>query len=448
MEKKVFVVSLGCPKNLVDTEVMLGLLGQLGYRTCAEPEEAELILVNTCGFIQSAAAEAVDEILRLAAVKAANPELKLVVTGCLVQRYGQELIRELPEVDLFVGTENLLELPAQVSALFQGSSPSSRTALGGGPRFLMHSGLPRQVSTPPHRAYLKITEGCSNRCSYCVIPAIRGPLRSRPLDDVLAEAARLDRAGVKELTLIGQDLTAYGLDLADKDAGLPELLVRLLAETSIPWLRLLYLYPHRLDDRLLRLLADNGRLTPYLDIPLQHVSPKVLRAMNRPAQTGGIEELFARIRGLLPQAAIRSTFIVGFPGEDEEDVRRLENFLRRERLDHVGVFAYSNEEGSAAAKLPGRLGEREKNRRRDRLLRLQAGISLAKNQALIGRVVPVLVEGVSAETELLLEGRMPTQAPEIDGCVYITDGNCAPGDLVRVRITEAHTYDLVGEIVG
>ena len=447
MEKKVFVVSLGCPKNLVDTEVMLGLLGQMGYRTCAEPEEAELILVNTCGFIQSAAAEAVDEVLRLAALKEQRPGLKLVVAGCLVQRYGQDLIRELPEVDLFVGTENLLELPARVAVLFQGSSPSSQTALGG-PRFLMHSGLPRQVSTPPHRAYLKITEGCSNRCSYCVIPAIRGPLRSRPLDDVLAEAARLDRAGVKELTLIGQDLTAYGLDLAARDAGLPELLARLLAETSIPWLRLLYLYPHRLDDRLLRLLADNGRLTPYLDIPLQHVSPKVLRAMNRPAQAGGIEELFARIRELLPQAAIRSTFIVGFPGEDEEDVRQLEDFLRRERLDHVGVFAYSSEEGSAAAKLPGRLGEREKNRRRDRLLRLQAEISLAKNQSLIGRVVPVLVEGVSAETELLLEGRMPSQAPEIDGCVYITDGNCATGDMVKVRITEAHTYDLAGEIVG
>ena len=447
MEKKVFVVSLGCPKNLVDTEVMLGLLGQMGYRTCAEPEEAELILVNTCGFIQSAAAEAVDEVLRLAALKEQRPGLKLVVAGCLVQRYGQDLIRELPEVDLFVGTENLLELPARVAVLFQGSSPSSQTALGG-PRFLMHSGLPRQVSTPPHRAYLKITEGCSNRCSYCVIPAIRGPLRSRPLDDVLAEATRLDQAGVKELTLIGQDLTAYGLDLAERYAGLPELLVRLLAETSIPWLRLLYLYPHRLDDRLLRLLADNERLTPYLDIPLQHVSPKVLRAMNRPAQAGGIEELFARIRELLPQAAIRSTFIVGFPGEDEEDVRQLEDFLRRERLDHVGVFAYSSEEGSAAAKLPGRLGEREKNRRRDRLLRLQAEISLAKNQALIGRVVPVLVEGVSAETELLLEGRMPSQAPEIDGCVYITDGNCATGDMVKVRITEAHTYDLAGEIVG
>ncbi len=447
MEKKVFVVSLGCPKNLVDTEVMLGLLGQMGYRTCAGPEEAELILVNTCGFIQSAAAEAVDEVLRLAALKEQRPGLKLVVAGCLVQRYGQDLIRELPEVDLFVGTENLLELPARVAVLFQGSSPSSQTALGG-PRFLMHSGLPRQVSTPPHRAYLKITEGCSNRCSYCVIPAIRGPLRSRPLDDVLAEATRLDQAGVKELTLIGQDLTAYGLDLAERYAGLPELLVRLLAETSIPWLRLLYLYPHRLDDRLLRLLADNERLTPYLDIPLQHVSPKVLRAMNRPAQAGGIEELFARIRELLPQAAIRSTFIVGFPGEDEEDVRQLEDFLRRERLDHVGVFAYSSEEGSAAAKLPGRLGEREKNRRRDRLLRLQAEISLAKNQSLIGRVVPVLVEGVSAETELLLEGRMPSQAPEIDGCVYITDGNCATGDMVKVRITEAHTYDLAGEIVG
>jgi ribosomal protein S12 methylthiotransferase len=445
MTKSVYVVSLGCPKNLVDSEVMLGVLARSGYQTCATPEEAEVILVNTCGFIQSAAEEAVDEILRLGAVKAERPGTRLVVTGCLVQRYGAELMRELPEVDLFLGTESVLEIATRLASLTQ--PPSAAVLELAGPPFLMDSSMPRQVSTPAHRAYLKITEGCSNTCSYCMIPSIRGALRSRPLDDVILEAKHLEAHGVKELTLIGQDLTAYGLDQGARGPRLSTLLTRLVHETTIPWLRTLYLYPQRLTDPLLELMAANRRLLPYLDIPLQHVSPTILRAMNRPSNEGAIDQLLARIRRIIPGAAIRTTFIVGFPGETEADVAMLEAFLTTQRLDHVGVFAYSNEEGSVAAGLPNHCPEEVKEERRQRLMELQAGISLQKNQALVGTIQQVLVEGVSAETELLLEGRMPSQAPDIDGCVYINAGECAVGDIVDLLVTEAHTYDVVGEIV-
>lgn len=445
MNKNVFIVSLGCPKNLVDSEVMLGVMAKAGYQTCAEPEEAQVILVNTCGFIQSAVEEAVDEILRLVEVKAQLPGTRLVVTGCLVQRYGNDLLKELPEVDLFLGTESFADIVERLEAMDEGHKPEMAD-LAGAP-FLMTSAMPRLISTPIHRAYLKITEGCSNACSYCMIPSIRGRLRSRDMDDVLAEARRLESQGVKELTLIGQDLTAYGLDLAAKDSRLPELLTRLLQETEIPWLRTLYLYPQRITDSLLQLIADHDRLLPYLDIPFQHVSPTVLRLMNRPSVPGTLDELLTRIRRILPQAAIRTTFIVGFPGETEDDVAMLEDFMQRYHMDHVGVFAYSNEEGSAAAKLPDHCPDEVKEERRQRLMELQAEISLSNNQALVGRVEQVLVEGVSSETDLLLEGRLRSQAPDIDGCVYINAGECSVGDLVDVMITEAHTYDVVGEIV-
>ncbi len=446
MAKNVYVVSLGCPKNLVDSEVMLGVLARAGYQTCATPEEAEVILVNTCGFIQSAAEEAVDEILRLGAVKAERPGTRLVVTGCLVQRYGEELMRELPEVDLFLGTESVLEIATRLASLEPSTVPAMADLAS--PPFLMDSTMPRQVSTPNHRAYLKITEGCSNTCSYCMIPAIRGRLRSRAVDDVILEAKALESRGVKELTLIGQDLTAYGLDLGADAPRLPQLLARLLAETTIPWLRTLYLYPQRITDPLLELMAANSRLLSYLDIPLQHVSPAMLRAMNRPFKAGAIDELLTKIRRIVPGAVIRTTFIVGFPGETEADVAMLEEFMTTHRLDHVGVFPYSNEEGSAAARLPNHCSEELKEERLQRLMELQAEISLEKNQGLVGTIQQVLVEGVSGETDLLLEGRMRSQAPDIDGCVYINAGECEVGDIVDLLVTEAHTYDVVGEIVA
>ena len=442
--KTVFAVSLGCPKNLVDTEVLLGLLQEAGYTPCEEIEEADLLLVNTCGFIQSAVEEGIDEILALAEFKEQRPGRRLVVAGCLVQRYGAELAKELPEVDLFLGTDAPRDLVAALRGLDQAGPPQ---VLLGPPAFLMNSRLPRQLSAPAHRAYLKVTEGCANRCSYCLIPSLRGPLRSRPLDDLLLEVAALERHGVREVSLVAQDLTAYGHDLGPGSARLVELLAALLAESSIPWFRLLYLYPVRVDDRLLEFIAANPRIVPYLDIPLQHVSDHVLAAMKRPYGISMIEELLGRIRVILPHAAIRSTFMVGFPGETEEDVQQLAVFMERHQLDHVGIFAYSDEEGCAAYRLPDKCDNTLKEERRERLMALQAEISLARNQAMVGRVESVLVDGVSRESDLLLEGRTRFQAPDIDGCVYITSGMCNPGDFVEVRITEAHPYDLVGEMV-
>ena len=442
--RTVFTVSLGCPKNLVDTELMLGLLVEAGYTPCEEAEEADLLLVNTCGFIQSAVEEGIEEILTLAEVKERHPEKKLVVVGCMVQRYGVDLAGELPEVDLFIGTEGTQEIVGRVQALARADKPLVHLAP---PTFLLDSTWPRRLSFPPHRAYMKVTEGCANRCSYCLIPSLRGNLRRRRLGDLVTEAGILEENGVRELTFVAQDLTAYGYDLGPGAPHLAELLRALLAASDIPWFRLLYLYPTRVTTQLLELMAENPRIVPYLDIPLQHVSDSVLKGMNRPYGRRQIEALLALIRSILPEVAIRTTFMVGFPGETEADVRLLAEFMQEQKLAHVGIFGYSNEEGCAAYNLPKQCGEEEKSERRQRLMALQSGISLVRNQAMVGRVEKVLVEGWSRETDLLLEGRTRFQAPEIDGCVYINAGVGNPGDIVAVRITEAHPYDLVGEII-
>ena len=442
--RTVFTVSLGCPKNLVDTELMLGLLVEAGYVPCEEAVQADLLLVNTCGFIQSAVEEGIEEILTLAEVKGQYPEKRLAVVGCMVQRYGADLAKEFPEVDLFIGTEGTQEIVSRLQELTQ--TEKSRLHLA--PlTFLQDSTWPRKLSSPAHRAYMKVTEGCSNRCSYCLIPSLRGDLRSRLLDDLVIEAGMLAENGVQELTLVAQDLTAYGLDLGPGAPRLVALLRALLASCDIPWFRLLYLYPTRVNAELLEFMATNPRIVPYLDIPLQHVSDSVLKGMNRPYGRRQIETLLEKIRSILPQAAIRTTFMVGFPGETEADVRQLAEFMQEQKLAHVGIFGYSNEEGCAAYTLAGQCSEEEKSERRQRLMELQSGISLAKNEAMVGRVEEVLVEGWSRETDLLLEGRTRFQAPEIDGCVYINAGVANPGDIVEVLITEAHPYDLVGEIV-
>jgi len=363
----------------------------------------------------------------------------------MVQRYGADLARELPEVDLFIGTEGSQDLVSRLQALASGEKIPVRLSP---PTFLLDSTLPRKLSSPAHRAYMKVTEGCSNRCAYCLIPSLRGGLRSRHLADLVHEVGMLAENGVRELTLVAQDLTAYGHDLGPGAPHLVELLRALLANSDIPWFRLLYLYPTRVNAKLLEFIAANPRIVPYLDIPLQHVSDSVLKAMNRPYGRQQIEALLTQIRTILPQAAIRTTFMVGFPGETEEDVQQLAEFMQAQQLAQVGIFAYSNEEGCAAYNLPEQCSEEEKNARRQRLMELQNGISLALNQAMVGRVEKVLVEGVSRETDLLLEGRTRFQAPEIDGCVYINEGVANPGDLVDVQITEAHPYDLVGGIIG
>ena len=348
---KVGMISLGCAKNLVDSEMMLGSLELEGYTTVEDPAEAELLLINTCGFIRPAVEEAVDEILRLAEYTQDDPTKKLVVAGCMVQRYGKDLQKELPEVDFFVGIDEEKEIASLVKSWSPGGSS---LFLKGPSRFLADSTVPRRLATPFFRSYLKITEGCDNRCTYCMIPAIRGDLRSRSVQDLLVEAKALDQGGVKELSLIAQDLTAYGDDLGSDDT-LPALLRRLLAETDIPWFRLLYLYPSSVSLELLELMAGQPRLLPYLDIPFQHVSDSVLQRMGRRYGQQDLEQLVTMIRDILPDCALRTTMMVGFPGETEADVETMLDCLQRWRLDHVGVFPYEAEEGSVAADFPGKV---------------------------------------------------------------------------------------------
>jgi len=441
--KAVHLVSLGCPKNLVDAEVMLARLQQEGCVVTDTPEKAHLILVNTCGFIQSAVEEAIDEILLLSKWKEKDPGKVLVVTGCMVQRYGAALQQELPEVDLFVGTDGFHRIDR---LLAEKDITTNHTVIHrDDPLFLMDSSTPRVVSTPGHRAYLKISEGCDNRCSYCLIPSLRGRLRSREIADLVREAQALEEKGVKELTLVGQDLTAYGTDLYGK-SDLTGLLTTLVAETSVPWIRMLYLYPARVDKGFLDCVAGLPRVLPYFDLPLQHVADHLLKRMGRPGREKDISQLLTDIRAAIPHAAIRGTFIVGFPGEQPEDVDLLASFLTRHELDHVGVFAYENEEESRSSRFSGQVAEEERRARRERIMALQAEIAAKTLRRRIGQRVAVLVEGEHPETDLLLDGRAWFQAPEIDGRVHITAGRAKPGEMVTLTVTDSHVYDLVGEI--
>jgi len=438
------LISLGCAKNLVDSEVILGAMKNAGWQIDDDPETADVLIINTCGFIQEAVEEAIEEILALATIKDEFPEpdKKLVVVGCLVQRYGQQLAAELPEVDLFVGTEGPEKIPQLVANLFSGKSFSDKVILP--PAYLMNSDAPRLVTTPSFRGWLKITEGCDNRCSYCMIPVIRGPLRSRTINDVVLEAKRLEKNGLKELSLVAQDSTAYGKDLVD--VSLEGLLRGLLNDTNIPWIRLLYLYPSGITDELISIIKDEPRILPYLDVPLQHVNDRMLKAMNRRYGFREIIALFDKLRSNIPDIALRTTFLVGFPGETDKEYLELERFLKDVRLDHVGVFAYANEDGVPAARLQNQVPENVRNERKEMLLNLQAEISSENLKKYVGKDIDVLVEGVSEETDLLLEGRSKYQAPDVDGVVYINDGTANPGDIVRIRVTETAIYDLVGGI--
>lgn len=441
--KTIHLTSLGCPKNFVDSEVILGLLDQCGWKVVEKPEEASVLVVNTCGFIQPAVEESIDVILELAAVKKKSAGTRLVVTGCMVQRYELKLKEEIPEIDLLIGTEGVREIHTILEKL-ENDAPCPEIHMP--ERFLMDATLPRILATPPFRAWMKITEGCDNRCSYCMIPSIRGGLRSRTIADLKKEAGLLETKGVRELSLIAQDLTAFGMEKKNRSQLTP-LLNELLTATTIPWIRLLYLYPTGIDDELLEFMAANSRIVPYLDIPFQHVSTSILKRMNRPYTTEMLVNLIEKIRRILPEVALRTTFLVGFPGETEVDIEQLATFLSSMRIDHVGVFAYSNEEGSPSEFFDNQISEQEKQERVEHIHTLQASISADIQQKYIGKIEQVLVEGVSQETELLLEGRTRFQAPEIDGCVLINDGIANPGDIVQVRISESHTYDLVGAIV-
>ncbi len=441
------IVSLGCPKNLVDTEVMLGHLQKEGL-SLADPEKARVVIVNTCGFIDAAKEESVNAILREVARKEAGEVDRVVVAGCMVQKYGRELAAEIPEVDHFLGLDELEKAPAAALGL-----PSL-------PRFtekplatrLYDDLSPRVLTQRKGYAYLKVSEGCNNPCTFCTIPQMRGLLRSRTVDSLVREAVSLEAQGVKELVLISQDTTRYGEDLGLGRRGLASLVEALLAGTAFPWIRFLYAYPKTLDASVVDVMAESPRFLPYVDMPLQHVSRRILASMRRGGDGDAYRKIFEGMRARLPELSIRSTFLVGFPGETDEDVREIERFMEDVRLDNAGVFTYSPEPGSGSEPLGDPVPAAIKEERKGLLMETQQKISLSKNRAKRGRTFDVLLEGPSTETELLLEGRLASQAPEIDGRVLINgvpDGwTPRVGELVRVKVTEAHPYDLVGRVVA
>jgi ribosomal protein S12 methylthiotransferase len=447
--KTVHFVSLGCPKNRVDTEVMLGHTADAGYDVVAEPEDANIIVVNTCGFIGEAKQESIDAILDMARFKESGSCQRLVVAGCLPQRYSKELADEMPEVDHFIGTDEV----GQIAAALAGSI--ERVHVAETPRFLYDDLAPRRPSMALHTAYVKIAEGCDRPCAFCIIPKLRGPQRSRTVASVVREAEDLAARGAKELCLVAQDLTTYGRDLPDGRADDGPTLERLLAALAqvggIRWLRLHYAYPTAVTDGLLAVMAREPSVAKYLDVPIQHVDDAVLKSMRRGHGSRQVYDLVERVRKHVPGVTIRSTFIVGHPGETEAAFAKLCDFVKSAELDRVGVFNYSLEEGTTAAILPNRVPPKEIDARRRELLRIQRAISKKKMRAMRGREIEVLVEGSSDESEYVLMGRHEGQAPDIDGQVYLTlgpDFTPAVGTLVRAKVTGSAEYDLAAEVLG
>ena len=436
--EKVHLLTLGCPKNLADSELMLGALTQAGFQMTMDPEDAQVLVVNTCAFIEAAKKESLDAIMEAAEVKKHRPGRRLVVAGCLSQRYGAELQEKLPEVDVFVGTGNFLDLP---DLLRRTELPESRSVPYPGAAHLL--GRAESARVRPGEfftSYLKISEGCNHKCAFCIIPKIRGLHESRPVADLVAEARMLAASGVRELNLIAQDLTAYGRDL-DPPASLAELLRNLSTVEDIRWIRLLYCYPNFVTDELLDAIASLPNVVKYIDIPLQHADDTVLRAMRRERSGASLRKLLDRIRNRIPNVALRTSFIVGFPGEDDSAFARLKDFVRDVQFDRVGVFTYSLEENTAAFSMDGQVPERIKRARRAELMEVQGDISLKKNRELVGRELEVLVEGPMPGKSARMRGRTPTQAPEIDGAVFLK-GDAEPGEFVRAKIERALSYDL------
>ena len=443
IKEKVSLVSLGCPKNLVDAEVMLGYLSRDAYEVTTDEMQADIIVVNTCSFIKEAKQESIDTILDLADRKHDARCRLLIVTGCLPQRYQEELAKELPEVDIFIGTG---DYPRIAEIIAEKALTTDQLCYTGDPNFVYNDELPRLQSSPHYTAYLKIAEGCSNNCAYCVIPSLRGALRSRPQASLLAEAAQLVAGGVKELNLIAQDITAYGKDLPDAPT-IEGLVTELAKMEGLKWIRLLYAYPDGVTDSLIALIKNEPKVCKYLDLPIQHISDPVLSRMKRRSGEEDIRALIGKLRSEIPDIAIRTSLIVGFPGETSEDFKKLLQFVEETRFDRLGVFCYSREEGTPAAEMPDQVSERIKRERHKKLMRTQARVSFKHNRTLVDSEEEVLVEGYSEETELLLRGRSSRQAPDVDGLVYITAGNANVGDIVRLKITDSSDYDLIGEII-
>lgn len=443
MPRLVKVVTLGCPKNVVDSEQITGFLLQEGYLPTDDVALADLIIVNTCGFIEDARRESIETILHLAQWKENGNCEYLIVAGCLAQKYARELARAIPEVDLFLGTGDIPVLPEILKSLQPGKS---MIRVGDPDAFLFHTGIPRPPGVTRHYAYLKIAEGCDNCCSYCVIPSLRGSYRSRKMEEILEEASTLTKDGVKELILVAQDTTLYGKDLYGA-LMLPDLLKELVKIPGLYWLRLLYSYPSHLTDRLLETIGEEEKICTYLDLPLQHISDKILRVMGRGQGKEDTIRLLARIRSRLPDITLRSTFIVGFPGESREDFQELLSFLQDARFDRAGFFAYSREPGTRAASLPGQIKEKEKKRRLELATQIQNEIMAAKQAELVGKKVSVMVDGPSPDYEGLWEGRTRGDAPEIDGVVYFKPTETIkPGNILNISITHSHDFSLMGEI--
>jgi ribosomal protein S12 methylthiotransferase len=468
---KIGLVSLGCPKNLVDGEVMLGLARQAGHEITSDAGDADVIVVNTCAFIDNAKQESIDAILEMAQHKRGGRASRLVVTGCLAERYRDQLIQEIPEIDAVLGTGEVGEivgalearLPAEARSAKMGSAsgeagsapltfhrkPSAHRASRLAPRdlptYIYDAETPRILTTPGHFAYVKIAEGCDYTCAFCIIPTLRGKYRSRTRESIVAEARALAAGGVKELLLISQDTTFYGIDRQERGA-LAALLRELNTVDGLEWIRMLYLYPTTITDEVLAAMAECDKVCKYVDLPLQHASADVLKRMRRPGNRQTYDKLLARIRDRVPGVTLRTTFIVGFPGETEDDFAQLEGFVEDTGFDHIGVFTYSHEEGTRAYAVKDDITAAAKRKRRDRIMSRQRRIVAARQEARIGTEVRVLIDGPSAEHELVLQGRLEGQAPEIDPVVYLTD--CDPsvysrGNLIRARIVGAEGYDLL-----
>jgi ribosomal protein S12 methylthiotransferase len=448
--KKVHFVSLGCAKNLVDSEIMLGHLLKEGYSVTDDSSEADTVVVNTCGFIDEAKRESLAKVLEMSELKKNGGLKQLVVAGCLTQRYKEELVEGLPEADLFIGSGEFQNIAKILKNHDLGEKKKQFFNL---PTYLQEDETPRINSQPGYRAYVKISEGCMKRCAFCAIPKIRGNLQSRKIASVVNEAKLLVAGGVRELNIISHDFTDFGWDLRRKqpEAAVGETPTELLKALSLidglDWIRVLYLYPDGITDEMIETIKTTKNLVKYFDMPLQHIGNAMLKRMNRHMTREEISERLDKIRLEIPNAVIRTQFIVGFPGETEEEFQELMQFIREQRFDRVGCFMYSPEDNTAGGKMDGQIDEATKQRRHDELMATQMEISREKHRQFIGQTVSVLVEGLSDESELLLQGRMSQQAPDIDGIVLINDGQAEIGEIVNVKITDSLDYDLVGEIV-
>lgn len=440
---KFALISLGCSKNLVDSENFIGILvNKRGFEVTSELNEADMIIVNTCGFIGDAKKESIETILEVSELKETGNLKKIIVTGCLAQRYAEEILKELPEVDAVIGTGEIDKIEKVVDEILNDKHPVETSSMD----FLANANTDRILTTASHTAYLKISEGCDRRCTYCIIPQLRGKLRSRTIEDILVEANNLVKSGVRELNLLAQETTEYGIDLY-KEKSLAKLMKELVKIEDLKWLRTYYMYPDSVTDELIQVMKTEDKICKYFDIPIQHVSDSILQNMGR-AKTGAhLKDILYRIRREIPNATFRTSVIVGFPGETQEDFEELRDFLEEFQFDYVGVFKYSREEDTKAYDMDNQVPEEIKEERWVELTNLQSKIAENKNRGMLGQTVEVMIDGVSTESEYLLEGRTKGQALEIDGKVLTNDGTAKPGEIVKVKLEQNFDYDFIGPIV-